>query len=409
MVIMSLGTVQVRTYPFGHADGLELDGTYAYLREHEPLAAVQQPFGDRAWLVTRYDDVRLVLSDARFSRAETVVRDMPRMFAPREVPAGILNLDPPEHTRIRRLVSGAFRAPTIELLRARVEQAAAELLDSMVQEGPPADLVEGLAIPLPLTMICELMGVPYGDRENFQLWADAYLSTTDLPAEEKMARLSKLGGYIAQLVAQRRQELAGSGAPVDDLIGVLVQAREQGSLTEEELIVFLMLLLAAGYETISTQLTNSVYMLLTHPEQLALLRNGQAPIPNAVEELLRYVPTTVAAVIPRYATEDVELSGGTVRAGEAVLPSYQAANRDPRVFDDPERFDLTRAPQPSHIAFGNGTHFCLGAQLARIELQVALGALLRYFPHLRLAEPDEGLRWKTGLVMRGPVALPIAW
>jgi len=408
---MSLGTAKVRAYPFGSStDGLDLDGTYAYLREHEPLAAVQQPFGDRAWLVTRYDDVRLVLSDTRFSRAETVVRDAPRIYAPRGVPAGILDLDPPEHTQLRRLVSGAFRVRTMELLRARVEQTAAELLDQMVHEGPPADLVERLAIPLPLIMICELMGVPYGDRESFQLWADAYLSTTELPAEEKMARLGKLGGYIAQLVAQRRRELATSGEPVEDVIGVLVQAcDEQGSLPEKELVPFLMLLLAAGYETTSSQLTNSVYMLLAHPEQLALLRSGRMPIADAVEELLRYVPITVATVIPRYATEDVELSGGTVRAGEAVLPAYQAANRDPRVFDDPERFDLARAPRPSHVTFGYGTHFCLGAQLARIELQVALDALLRYFPGLRLAETGEGLRWKTGLAMRGPVALPIAW
>ena len=138
-------------------------------------------------------------------------------------------------------------------------------------------------------------------------------------------------------------------------------------------------------------------------------RCGQASIENAVEELLRYVPITVATVIPRYATEDVELSGGTVRAGEAVLPAYHAANRDPRVFDDPERFDLTRAPHPTHVTFGHGTHFCLGAYLARIEMQVAVGALLRYFPNLRLAETDEGPRWKTGLLMRGPVTLPIAW
>jgi cytochrome P450 len=388
---------------------LDLDGTYAYLREHEPLAAVQQPFGDRAWLVTRYDDVRVVLSDARFSRAETVVQDAPRMFA-QAVPAGILDLDPPEHSRLRRLVSGAFRARTVELWRDRAEQVAAALLDRMVHEGPPADLVEWFATPFPLTMICELLGVPYGDRESFQLWAEAYLSATAIPVEEKMARLGKLGGYIAQLVAQRRQELATSGEAAEDLIGVLVQARdEQDRLSEEELITFLMMLLGAGYETTSSQITNSVYALLTHPEQLALLRGGQVPIANAVEELLRYVPITVGTIIPRYATEDVELSGGTVRAGEAVLPAYEAANRDPRAFHDPDRLDLTRIPNPSHVAFGHGTHFCLGARLARIELQVAHSALPRYFPDMRLAETDEGLRWKTGLIMRGPAALPVTW
>jgi cytochrome P450 len=406
---MNLGIGEAHAYPFGASHGLDLDETYAYLREHEPLAAVRQPFGDRAWLVTRYDDVRSVLSDTRFSRAETVVRDVPRLFSSR-VPAGILELDPPEHTRVRRLVSGAFRARTVEMLRARTEQVAAELLDRMVHKGPPADLVECLAVSLPLTMICELLGVPYGDRKSFQLWADAYLSTTDLAVEEKMARLGKLSGYIAQLVAQHRQEPASNGEPSEDLISVLVRARdEQGSLSEKELITFLMMLLAAGYETTSTQLTNSVYALLTHPEQLALLRSGQVSIANAVEELLRYVPITVATIIPRYAIEDVELSGGTVRAGEAVLPAYHAANRDPRVFDRPERLDLTRAPYPPHVTFGHGTHFCLGAHLARIELQVAIGALLRYCPNLRLAETNDQLRWKTGLIMRGPVLLPVSW
>lgn len=407
---MNLGIAEVRAYPFGRTDSLDLDETYAYLREHEPLAAVRQPFGDRAWLVTRYEDVRLVLSDARFSRAETLIRDAPRVFSSR-VPGGILELDPPEHTRLRRLVGGAFRARTVELLRDRTERIAAELLGRMVHEGPPADLVETLSVPLPLTIICELMGVPYGDRAKFRLWADAYLSTTDLPVEEKMARLGQLGGYMAELVAQRRQELAGSGEPGKDLIGVLVQARdEQGSLSEEGLISFLMMLLAAGYETTSTQLTNSVYALLAHPEQLALLRGERVPIADAVEELLRYVPITVATIIPRYAIDDVELSGGTVRAGDAVLPAYHAANRDPRVFNDPERLDLTRSPYPPHVTFGHGTHFCLGAHLARIELQVAISTLLRYCPNLRLAQIDgQPLRWKTGLIMRGPVALPISW
>lgn len=405
---MSLDDVVARAYPFGVPKNLELDGTYAYLREHEPLALVRQPFGDPAWLVTRYEDVRVVLADSRFSRATAKIRDAPRIF-PQRVPGGILDLDPPEHTRLRRLVSSAFSPRRVESLRGRAEQITVELLDQMVRHGPPADLVESFAIPLPVTIICELLGVPYQDRASFQLWADAYLSTTAIPAEEKMARLGKLGGYFAQLVAQRREQ-AANGLPDEDLIGSLVRARdEEGSLSEQQLISFLMMLLAAGYETTATHLTNSVYALLSHPEQFALLRDGQVPIEDAIEELLRHVPLTVATIIPRYATDDVKLSGGIVHAGEAVLPAYDAANRDPRVFDDPERLDLTRAAAHQHVTFGYGTHFCLGAQLARMELQVAFTALLRYFPHLRLAEPDEQLQWKSKLVMRGPVTLPVAW
>jgi cytochrome P450 len=392
----------IRAYPFGPPDRLDLDPTYAHLREHEPLARVRLPYGEPAFLVTRYDDVRTVLTDPRFSRAMAVTRDAPRVF-PQPVPGGITDLDPPDHTRLHRLVSKAFTGRRVETLRPRAEEIAADLLDRMLAAGPPADLVDGYAVPLPATIICELLGVPYDDRETFQLWADSYMTTTAIPVEQKLERLGKLGAYLAGMVARRAEQ------PTDDLLGALVQARdERDSLSQEELIGFAMTLLAAGYETTATQLANFTYALLTHPDQLALLRDGKVTVADAVEELLRYVPVTVATIIPRYAAADVELSGGTVRAGEPVLASTTAAGRDPRVYDDPDRLDLTRPPRP-HLAFGLGTHFCTGAQLARMELQVGLAALLRRCPDLRLAEAEDRLRWKSGLVIRGPVALPVSW
>ncbi|MEU7740372.1 cytochrome P450 [Nonomuraea sp. NPDC049158] len=394
----------MRDYPLGMPYQLELDDTYGWLREHEPLARIQLPYGEPAWLATRYDDVRTVFADPRFSRAAAVGRDAPRMY-PEPVPGGLSDLDPPEHTRMRRLIGQAFTARRVELLRPRAEEIVEDLLDRLAAQGPPADLVEGYAVPLPATMICELLGVPYEDRATFRSWADAYMTTTAIPLEEKTARLAALGGYLARLVARRRE------SPTDDLIGALVRARdERDSLSEEELIGFLMTLLAAGYETTASQIANFTYALLTHPDQLALLREGQVDLADAVEELLRYVPVTATAAtfIPRYATEDVALEGGTVRANEPVFAAYYAANRDPRVFEDPERLDLTRKPQPN-FAFGHGPHFCPGAALARMELQVALAALLRRLPGLRPAVAGEELSWKSGMVIRGPVSLPVTW
>jgi len=209
--------------------------------------------------------------------------------------------------------------------------------------------------------------------------------------------------YMAGLVGQRRRE------PTDDLLGALVLARDEGDrLTEQELISLAMTLLAGGHETTANQIANSVYLLLTHPDQLALLRSRPEPIPGAVEEMMRFVPLAATAGTPRYATADVELTGGTVPAGDAVLVFVPAANRDPRVFPDPDRLDVTRGPA-AQLALGHGAHHCLGAGLARMELQVALGSLLERFPGLRLAVDKDELRWKAGTLVRGPLALPVAW
>jgi cytochrome P450 len=399
----SAATRVVRSYPFGPLDRLEIDPLYAWLQEHEPLSRVQLPYGDEAWLLVRYDDVRTVLSDPRFSLAQAAVRDTPRLL-PERAGTILTDLDPPEHTRLRRLVAKAFTARRVEQLRPGAERIAGELVDQMEKAGPPADLVQCFAVPLPGLMICELLGVPYADLDEFREWVAAFMSTSALTTEQRMAQLGNPATYLARLAAQRRE------APSGDLLSALVVASDEGNrLTEDELIQLTMLILAAGYESTASQIANFTYALLTQPDQLALLRAQPELIPNAVEELLRWTPLlAISGALPRYALADVQLSGGTVAAGDAVLLAKHVANRDPREYEDPNRLDVTRQLK-GHMALGHGAHHCLGAQLARMDLQIALATLLERFPELRLAVAEERLEWKTGLAVRGPIALPIAW
>jgi cytochrome P450 len=389
-----------RSYPFGPVNGLELDPTYGRLRDSEPLARVKLPYGEEGWLLTRYDDVRLALSDARFSLAQAAVRDTPRM-GPQRMGAILTDLDPPDHTRLRRLLAHAFTVRRVEQLRANAERFADELLDDLEKAGPPADLVTAYAVPLPGLMICDLLGVPYEDRDHFQELAAAFMSITAMTDDEKMARLGELAGYLAGLAEQRREH------PEDDLISALVLAQEEGDrLTAEELVQLTVLLLGAGYDSTAAHIANSVYTLLQFPDQAELLRAAPGLMPGAVEELLRWIPTQeISDILPRYALEDVELSGGTVKAGEPVLLAKHAANRDPRRYPDPDRFDVTRDAK-GHLTFGHGPHHCIGAQLARMDVQVALTAILTRFPGLRLA---SDVRWRTGMAMRGPLEMQVAW
>ncbi|MEV4733227.1 cytochrome P450 [Saccharopolyspora sp. NPDC049426] len=392
-----------RTYPFNVAETLDLDPIYAQLREQEPLSRVKLPYGEEAWLATRYEDVKVVLGDPRFSRAETMERDEPRL-RPRQQVGGILSMDPPDHTRLRRLVAKAFTQRRVEKLRPRTQDIADDLVSSMIERGGPVDLVEDFALPLPITVICELLGVPFEDRADFRVWSDAFLSTNKLTAEQVTDYTDRMMDYIAGLIAQRRAE------PADDLITGLIAARdEHDKLSEDEMILLAAGILVAGHETTASQIPNFLYVLLTHPEQLRRLRADLDLIPSAVEELLRFVPLGVGAGFARYATEDVELGGVLVRAGEPVLSSVGSANRDDAVFDDPETLDLARA-EASHVGFGHGPHHCLGAQLARMELQVALRTLLTRLPGLEFPNsPEQDVTWKSGLLVRGPQRMLVSW
>lgn len=392
-----------KRYPFGPCGGLDLHELYRALQADEPVCPVRMPYGEPAVLVTRYEDVRTVLGDPRFRRAIPPGHDQPRV-TPDVIPMGLMEMDPPEHTRIRRLISAAFTARRAERQRPEAARLAGRLIDDMMESGSPADLVETFSVPLPIGVICNLLGVPYEDRLEFHRWiVEMNRMLSGHGAEVRMENIAKLMSYMGDLVVRRRAE------PTDDLIGELVLARDEGErLSEEELIFLCMLLLVAGYETTANQIANFVHLLLTHPDQLALLRERPDLLPNAVEELLRFTPLSVSAAFPRYASADVDLGDGSVREGQPVLTSTNAANRDPRVFDDPDRLDITR-PVNHHLAFGHGAHHCVGASLARMELQVALGLLLEKLPRLRLAVDPGDVEWKSNLLFRGPVALPVAW
>lgn len=389
----------IHKYPFPEKPGIDIDAAYAALRATEPLARVQLPYGEVAWLATRYDDVKTVLTDPRFSRAAAQGKEQPRIREEMTY-EGIIGLDPPDHTRLRKLAGKALTARRVNDIRQDAQRIANEYIDTMIAQGSPGDLVENFALPFPITVICELLGVPFEDRAKFRAWTEALTNAT----AQVMVYAEQLFAYMGQLVAQRREE------PTDDLLGALVKARDEGDrLTEQELLSIAGVgLLLTGVETVSTHIPNFVYALLTRPELMAQLRADRSLVPSAVEELLRMIPLNPAAMFPRYVVEDVELSGGVVRTGDWVLASLPGANRDPEVFENPETFDFHRKQNP-HVAFGHGPHHCLGAQLARMELQVALNTVLDRFPDLRLADGDAGVSWKSGLLVRGPNKLMVAW
>ncbi|HEX7307731.1 cytochrome P450 [Lentzea sp.] len=385
------------TYPFSETDGLTLDPTYERLRRDEPVSRVTYPYGGEGWLVTTYDETKFVLGDPRFSRARTVGQDVPRM-QPLIAPGGsILTHDGADHSRMRRLVSKAFTVRRVEELRPRAQQITDELLDHL---GNPGDLVEGFSMPFPVTVICELLGVPFEDRDDFRRWSNQVLATVGgYTPEEAMHGMMNLHAYFTDLVAKRRAN------PTDDLMGALVAARDNDDrLSEEELVRFGITLLVAGHETTANMIANSVVALLDHPDELTSLRENPEKLPNAVEELLRYIPLGSGAGFTRIATADVQVGNALVKEGDAVLVVVSSANRDAAAYAHADELDLDREVG-QHLQFGHGIHFCLGSQLARMELQVALGTLVRRMPGLRLAEPVE---FRRGSLVRGPVKLVVA-
>jgi cytochrome P450 len=391
-----------RRYPFSR-HRLDPDPLYAQLLRDEPVSRVQLPYGRPAWLVTSYELSKLALADQRFSREAALAGDNPREDAiDFQVAESILNMDPPKHTRIRQLVGKAFTTRRVEQLRPRAREIAVGLIDEMKVAGPPGDLVHSYSFAFPATVICDLLGIPAADWHQFQSWTAGMSSTSTASPEEQQDIFLNLFGYFTELFAERRRR------PGDDLLSGLAQARDNDDrLTETELVVQAMGLLVGGRETTAHQITNAVYTLLSHPDQIALLRARPELIPDAVEELLRFI-ILGNAINPRIATADIQLGDVLVRAGEPVLTANGAANRDPSVFDRPDEFDITRQPNP-HIAFGHGPHFCPGSHLARMELQVTLETVLSRLPGLRIAVPDSDLSWQRGTVMRSVTALPLYW
>ncbi len=369
---------------------------YERLREQAP---VHYEEGIGIWFLTRYDDAAALLKEGRFSADRTQAAQYQDLA--RDLPRSLLGLDPPDHTRLRGLVLKAFTPRVVERLKSRIEELVDGLLDRASQQGG-LELVEEFAYPLPVTVIAEMMGVPVEDRDRFQQWSRVLAASLDpiQPAERfretETARLA-LTDFFRDIIEQRRRE------PREDLVSALVRAEEQGDmLTEQELLVMCNLLLIAGHETTVNLIANGTLALLRNPEQLERWRRGEVPDETAVEELLRYDgPVQLTGRVP---TEDVVFGGRAVPRFQPVIALLGAVNRDPEVFADPARLDLGRQPN-QHFAFGRGIHFCLGAPLARLEGQIALGSLVRRFPRLRPAgEP----RWRDQVVLRGLESLPVA-
>ncbi|MFI8962293.1 cytochrome P450 [Streptomyces sp. NPDC053493] len=390
------------TFPTQRAAGCPFDppaGLKA-VRERRPLARMTYPDGHVGWLATGYATVRSIMGDPRFSsRYELMHYPLPGGPEGPLPPAPVgdmTGMDAPEHTRFRRLLMGKFTVRRMRQLSDRVEEITAEHLDAMERRGPGVDLVEVYARPVPALMICELLGVPYTDRERFQRHAHT-LMTTDVTPEERYAAVTGLQEYMAELVAAKRAE------PSDDLLGDLAR---DSDLTDEELVGVGGFLLAAGLDTTANMIAHGTFALLGDPAQAEALRTDPDLAPQAVEELMRYL--TIAHTSVKSALEDVELDGELIRAGESVTLSLEAANRDPDRFPDPDVLDLNRKAT-GHLGFGHGIHQCLGQQLARVELTVALPALLRRFPTLRLAVPAEDVPLRTDMSVYGVHRLPVTW
>ena len=373
------------------------------LLRNKPVLRVEMPDGSIGWLASGYNEVRQMLVDQRFSRARAVAPG--RALQGTEVfAAGSINgLDPPGHTRIRRLVASAFTARRVEAMRPRVASIVDGLIDGLLDRPQPADLVAGFALPLPVQVICEMLGVPAEDLEQFHAWSDTVLGDWQQDSDAIMTALADLYGYFGRLIEVKRAQ------PADDLMTALIAARDQTDrLSEEELTILGCTLLIGGHETTANQINLSLLLLLDHPAELDKLRADSGLISGAVEELLRYVRLGGGLPPARMTTEDVELGGVTIPAGEIVLPLFATANRDPSVFSDPDRFDVSRAPA-NHLTFGAGVHHCLGAQLARVELQEAFRGLLGRMPGLRLAVPATELQFKPGMAVHSLRELPIRW
>ncbi|MFF2805811.1 cytochrome P450 [Streptomyces sp. NPDC058000] len=375
------------------------------LREARPVSPLVFPDGHEGWLVTGYDAVRQLMADTRFSSRQDIgilhvpfeTPGMPEATEPSpQVPGLFISMDPPDHSRLRRKLTGAFTVKRMKQLEERISEITEQQLDKMARLTPPVDLVKEFALPAPSLVICELLGVPYADRENFQANSAKFMEK-EVNLDDKMAAYGAITAYLAELIMGKRAE------PGEDILSDLAR---QDDLSTEELTGIAFLLLLAGHETTANMLALGAFALLEHPEQLAELRADPDLLPDAVEELLRYL--AVGDTFYRYAAEDIELGGETITKGSTVIVSLLAANHDPRRFDNPDTLDVHRKAR-GHLSFGHGVHQCLGQQLARIEMRVGFDGLLRRFPTLELAVPVGEVKLKTDMNIYGVHALPVTW
>ncbi|MBV1856112.1 cytochrome P450 family protein [Catellatospora tritici] len=390
-------------HPFGPEATRDPHPVYAQLREEAPVHEIALKADSTVWFVTRHEDVRKALSDPRLSKDLGPMRLGGAMAFPPEihnaVSSHMLSMDPPDHTRLRRLVSSVFTARRVADLRPAVQRISDELLAGL-DGADEADLLDAYAFPLPLQVICELLGVPMADRESFREWSNTIVAGAYAPPEEAGKAIMAMVGYVRELIGAKRQTAD------DALMSALVAATDGGDrLTEDELTSMVFLLLIAGHETTVNLIGNGMHLLLDHPEQADRLRADPSLLPAAIEEFLR-IESPVKTATVRLAKEPVDFSGVVVPAGAIVMVSLLSANHDPRAFADPERFDPARTDN-QHLAFGHGLHYCLGAPLARLEAQIAIHDLLTRFPKMRPARPLNELNWKSGVLLRALDELPV--
>ncbi|QKV77082.1 cytochrome P450 [Amycolatopsis sp. Hca4] len=374
------------------------------LRDTRPVSPLVFPDGHEGWLVTGYEEVRQMMADTRFSsRLDLDVihvpyeTGMPAATEPSpQLPGMFIAMDPPDHGRLRRKLTGAFTVKRMKQLEERIADVVERQLDHLAQLAPPVDLVKEFALPVPSLVICELLGVPYADRATFQA-NSAQFMLREQTLEEKMGAYIALNTYLTELVTSKRAE------PGEDILSDLAR---HDDLTVEELTGAAFLLLLAGHETTANMLSLGTFALLEHPDQRAELAADAELLPGAVEEMLRYL--SVADIFFRYATEDLELGGEVIPKGSTVVVSLLAANHDPRRFENPDTLDIRRNAR-GLLSFGHGVHQCLGQQLARIEMRAGFEGLLRRFPTLALAIPAEEVKLRTDMNIYGVHELPVTW
>lgn len=390
---------QLLSYPFSQDRRMVPPPEFDRLRDREPVCQVITSTGNRAWLLTRYADVRFILADKRFRLG---FPGAPDLGSEQLEDNGTLFQDEPAHSRLRRLIARAFTPRRIELLRTAATQTIGELCASLVERGSPGELVSGVALPFPIAVIADLLGVTVEDRDRFREWSDAVMRLDGRSDEEVGHAWAKMSAYVDDLIMHKRE------LPGDDLISDLVKVsdHDDGRLTEAELSGTAVSLLVAGYSTTVTVLTKGVLTLLQQPAGLHGLVGEPALMPTAIDEILRYQSESDGLV--RVAREDVKIGDVVVRKGQAVIAPLLAANHDSRVFDQPEHFDIRRVHNP-HVAFGYGIHRCVGASLARMELEVAIAGLCKHFPDLRLSRPVESLPWREAVLDPAPSEIHVEW
>lgn len=399
---MATETDEIIDYPIVRYDDLTIDPLFRDLQQRGPIR-IRLPFGEPCWLATRYEDAKIVYGDRRFGKALGVGKDTPRSFENKiDDPTLMANQDPPGHTRLRRLTSGAFAPAQMRDLRAWVEALGDRLLDDLVADERH-DFIANVAWPLPMLVIGKILGVPDDDVPKLRQFVDDMLSI-DSPMEKRLAGLEGMRAAIRELIEERRAR------STDDLFSIMIHARDEDDrLSEDELVSLGQSLVLAGFETTAAQLGSTAFTLMTYRDRWQELLDDPAVMPAALEELWRWIPSFRHGMpMIRWAGEDVELSGGVViPAGQAVLAEHQVANRDESVFEHASELDFHRRDPEPHLSLGWGAHRCLGAQLAHLEVEVTVQKLLARFPRVDLAVPPDDVKWSPSTFLRSPAQLPL--